>query len=65
LGHGTIINWLCEKQLVQEFEGDLYTATIQPITDKTIDVFMKKYQKFMRERERRDAPEVPHQQQQA
>ena len=65
LGHGTIINWLCEKQMVQEFEGDLYTATIQPITDKTIDVFMKKYQEFTRERERRDAPEMPHQQQQA
>jgi len=65
LGHGTIINWLCEKQLVQEFEGDLYTATIQPITDKTIDVFIKKYQEFMRERERRDAPEAPRQQQQA
>ena len=51
LGHGSIINWLCEKQLVQPFEGDLYTPTMKPITDKTMDVFMKKYDEFMRARE--------------
>ena len=25
LGHRSIITWLCEKKLVQPFEGDLYT----------------------------------------
>jgi len=47
LGHGSIINWLCEKQLVG-FEGDLYTPMGKPITDKTIDVFIKKFAEFMR-----------------
>ncbi len=50
LGHGSIINWLCEKELVQPFEGDLYTPTVKPITDKTMDVFVKKYEDFLRAR---------------
>jgi hypothetical protein len=50
VGHGSIINWLCEKQLVEEYDGDLYTATVQPITDTTMDGFVKKYEAFMRER---------------
>jgi hypothetical protein len=57
VGHGSIINWLCEKQLVEEYDGDLYTSTIQPITDTTMDGFVKKYEAFLRER--RAAPEAP------
>ena len=48
-------------RLLQEFEGDLHTPTVQPITDKTMDVFMKKYEEFMRKRG--GAPEGPPQQQ--
>jgi hypothetical protein len=48
-------------RLLQEFEGDLHTPTVQPITDKTMDVFMKKYEEFMRKKG--GAPEAPPQQQ--
>jgi len=37
----------------------LYTPTVKPITDKTMDVFMKKYDEFMRAREGGGAPEQP------
>jgi len=63
LGHGSIINWLCEKQLVQPFEGDLYTPTVKPITDNTMDVFVKLYEEFMRAREGGVAAGDPPQQQ--
>jgi len=63
LGHESIINWLCEMQLVQPFEGDLYTPTVKPITDKTMDVFVKKYEEFMRAREGGGAVGAPPQQQ--
>ena len=53
LEHKSIINWLCKKQRVEEFEDDLYTPTVQPITNKTMDMFVKKYEEFVRERERR------------
>ena len=56
-GHGSMINWLCEKKLVQEFEGDLHTPTTKPITDKTMDVLMKKYAEYMRRRS--GEPEAP------
>ena len=49
--------------MVQPFEGDLYTPTVKPITDKTIDVFVKKYEEFMRAREGGGAAGVPPQQQ--
>jgi len=48
---------------VEEFEGDLYTSTVQPITDTTMDGFVKKYEEFVREREKRAAPKQPPQQQ--
>ena len=59
LGHESLINWLCEKQLVSGFEGDLYTPTVKPITDKTIDVFMKKFAEFMRLRGEGDEAMAP------
>ena len=62
LGHGSIINWLCEKEMVQPFEGDLYTPTVKPITDKIMDVFVKKYEDFLRARREGGAPEAPPQQ---
>jgi hypothetical protein len=63
VGHGSIIKWLCEKQLVEEYDGDLYTSTVHPITDTTMDGFVKTYEAFMRER--RGAPEASPQQQPA
>jgi hypothetical protein len=60
-GHEIMINWLCEKKPVQEFEGDLHTPTTKPITDKTMDVLMKKYEEYMKRRS--GAPEAPPQQQ--
>jgi hypothetical protein len=50
VGHGSIINWLCETKKVDEYDGDLYTSTVQPIADTTMDRFVKKYEAFMRER---------------
>ncbi|KEH16643.1 hypothetical protein MTR_0126s0010 [Medicago truncatula] len=52
VGHGSIINWLCEKQRVEEYDGDMYTSTVQPITDIIMDGFVKKYEAFIMERER-------------
>ena len=51
VGHGSIINWLCEKKLVEEYDGDLYMSTVQPIIDTTMDGFVKKYEAFLKERE--------------
>jgi len=48
--------------MVQPFEGDLYTPTVKPITDKTMDVFVKKYEEFLRARREGGAPEAPPQQ---
>jgi len=62
VGHGSIINWLCEQKLVEEYDGDLYTSTVQPITDTAIDGFLKKYEAFLKERERRAATDGPQQQ---
>jgi len=41
----------------------LYTPTVKPITDKTMDVFVKKYEEFMRAREGGGAAGVPPEQQ--
>jgi len=62
VGHGSIINWLCEQKQVEEYDGDLYTATVQPITDITIDGFLKKYEAFLKEREWRTANDGQQQQ---
>jgi len=48
---------------VEEFEGDLYTPTVKPINNKTMNVFVKKYEEFIRAREAGGAPEAPPQQQ--
>jgi len=65
VGHGSIINWLCEQKQVEEYDGDLYTSTVQPITDTTIDGVLKKYEAFLKERERRTANDGEQQQQPA
>ena len=51
LGHGSLINWLCEQELVPAYDSDLNTSNMKPITDSVMDGFMKKYESYMKERE--------------
>ena len=55
LGHGSLINWLCEQELVPAYDSDLNTSNMKPITDSVMDGFVKKYEGYMKEREREAA----------
>jgi len=54
VGNSSVINWFCEEVVIDEYKSYLDTPIIDPITDKTMDTFVKKYENYMREREGRE-----------
>ena len=41
LGHGSLINWLCEQQLVPAYDSDLNTSNMKPIILAAITPLLK------------------------